>query len=94
MNDFRFPDDDIDHTAQAIHDFFDSLTEWMVEFTNAHIVPIMDALMGAVDNVAEAHGMTRDEFIAALQRDASVIAQIRAIDERRFVLEDDSARWN
>jgi len=106
MNDFRLPDDltdfdpdelsddDLDTLVRAITDFFDGLTEWIVEFVDTYLVPIMDSVMEAVDNVAEAHGMTRDEFIAALQRETDVIEQVHTMDERKFTLEDDSARWN
>lgn len=71
-----------DNIAQVIQSTIDDAYEFAEE------------CLTIVEKVAVDHNMTLDEFLDRLKIENSIESQIQEIDERKFMLDDNTAKWN
>ena len=71
----------------------DTFIEW-VESAYDAIAPIIEEIHRILEDAAIANHMSIDEFLDEINKQSSIDAQIQAIDDHKFVIDDDTSRWN
>ena len=79
-----------DIRTMTIQELIQELMQKLYEAIEPGINQIIDIL----EQNAKANDMTLDEFLEALQKQVSIDSQIQAMDEQKFLLDDDTAKWN